>query len=109
LKDAGADVDPASVRVRFEPDLVESRIGLAPKAFRLHARNSARELSIGGRYVAFGTVASAPNSFDRAGGRRPGARRDYHNFIRLGQSFESIHFIGGYPAEPNDIHDSGPH
>jgi trimethylamine---corrinoid protein Co-methyltransferase len=53
--------------------------------------------------VAFGTGASAPNSFDRAGGRRPGARRDYQNFIRLGQSFDSIHFIGGYPLEPADI------
>ena len=83
--------------------MVEAHIGLAPQAFRLHARNSARDLSIGGRHVAFGTVASAPNSFDRAGGRRPGDRRDYQNFIRLGQSFDSIHFIGGYPVEPIDI------
>jgi trimethylamine---corrinoid protein Co-methyltransferase len=103
LKDAGAEVDPASRRVRFEPALVEAHIGLAPQAFRLHARSSARDLSIGGRRVAFGTVASAPNSFDRAGGRRPGNRRDYQNFIRLGQSFDSIHFIGGYPVEPIDI------
>src|SRR3984957_16352839 len=103
LKDAGAEVDPASRRVRFEPALVEAHIGLAPQVFRLHARNSARDLSIGGRHVAFGTVASAPNSFDRAGGRRPGARRDYQNFLRLGQSFDSIHFIGGYPVEPIDI------
>ena len=103
MKDAGAEVDPASRRVRFEPALVEAHIGLAPQVFRLHARNSARDLSIGGRHVAFGTVASAPNSFDRAGGRRPGARRDYQNFLRLGQSFDSIHFIGGYPVEPIDI------
>src|ERR1700729_921324 len=103
LKDAGAEVDPASRRVRFEPALVEAHIGLAPQVFRLHARNSARDLSIGGRHVAFGTVASAPHSFDRAGGRRPGARRDYQNVLRLGQSFDSIHFIGGYPVEPIDI------
>ena len=88
LKTVGAEVDPASRRVRFDPALVEAHIGLAPQAFRLHARNSARHLSIGGRHVAFGTVASAPNSFDRAGGRRPGNRRDYQNFIRLGQSFD---------------------
>src|SRR3984957_11001777 len=100
MKGARAAVDPASRRVRFEPALVEAHIGLAPQVFRLHARNSARDLSIGGRHVAFGTVASAPNSFDRAGGRRPGARRDYQNFLRLGQSFDSIHFIGGYPVEP---------
>jgi len=109
LETVGADVDPTSRRVRFDPDLVEAHIGLAPQEFRLHARNSARDLSIGGRHVAFGTVASAPNSFDRAGGRRPGNRRDYQNFIRLGQSFSSIHFIGGYPVEPIDIHPSVRH
>ena len=109
LKNAGADVDPASRRVRFDPALVEAHIGLAPKEFTLHARNPARDLTIGGRHVAFGSVASAPNSFDRAGGRRPGNKRDYQNFIRLGQSFDSIHFWGGYPVEPIDIHASVRH
>ena len=109
LKSAGADVDPASNRVRFDPALVEAHIGLAPKEFTLHARNPARNLTIGGRHVAFCSVASAPNSFDREGGRRPGNKRDYQNFIRLGQSFNSIHFWGGYPVEPIDIHASVRH
>jgi trimethylamine---corrinoid protein Co-methyltransferase len=109
LKGAGADVDPASRRVRFDPALVEAQIGLAPKEFTLHARNPARNLAIGGRHVAFGSVGSAPNSFDRAGGRRPGNKRDYQNFIRLGQSLDSIHFWGGYPVEPIDIHASVRH
>ena len=109
LAQAGADVDPASRRVRFDPALVEAHIGLAPKEFTLHARNSARNLTIGGRHVAFGSVASAPNSFDRAGGRRPGNKRDFQNFIRLGQSFNSIHFWAGYPVEPIDIHASVRH
>jgi len=106
LKDAGADVDPASKRVRFDPAVVEARIGLAPKEFTLHARNPARNLAIGGRHVAFGSVASAPNSSDRSGGRRPGAIEDYRNFIRLGQTFDVIHFWGGYPVEPVDVHAS---
>jgi trimethylamine---corrinoid protein Co-methyltransferase len=109
LAKAGADVDPASRRVRFDPALVEAHIGLAPKEFTLHARNSARNLTIGGRHVAFGSVASAPNSFDRAGGRRPGNKGDFQNFIRLGQSFDSIHFWAGYPVEPIDIHASVRH
>src|ERR1700728_2115441 len=77
LKGARAAVDPASRRVRFEPALVEAHIGLAPQVFRLHARNSARDLSIGGRRVAFRTGARAPESFDRAGGRGAGHMRDY--------------------------------
>ena len=95
--------------MRFDPAFVEARIGLAPKEFVLHSRNPARNLTIGGRHVAFGSVASAPNSFDRAGGRRPGVKRDFQNFIRLGQSFDSIHFWGGYPVEPIDIHPSVRH
>ena len=109
LKEAGADVDPASNRVRFDPALVEAQIGKAPRQFTLHARNPERSVVIGGAHVAFCSVASAPNSFDREGGRRPGNQRDYQNFIRLGQSFNSIHVLGGYPVEPIDIHASVRH
>jgi len=106
LKNAGADVDPASNRVRFDPELVESQIGLAPRSFTLHARNPARSVVIGDGYLAFCSVASTPNAFDREGGRRPGNHRDYQNFLRLGQTLDSIHVWGGYPVEPVDIHAS---
>jgi trimethylamine--corrinoid protein Co-methyltransferase len=106
LKEAGADLDPGSNRVRFDPALIEAQIGRAPREFTLHARNRARNLAIGGRHVAFGSVASAPNAFDRAGGRRPGTIADYRNFLRLGQTLDAIHFWGGYPVEPVDVHAS---
>ena len=109
LKDAGADVDPNSDRVRFDPALVESKIGLAPQVFTLHARNPARNLEIGGPHVAFASVASAPNAFDREGGRRPGNHRDYQNFVKLGQTLDAVHLWGGYPVEPVDIHASVRH
>ena len=109
LKAAGADVEAGANRVRFDPALVEAQIGKAPQAFTLHARNPERNLIIGGRHVAFASVASAPNSFDREGGRRPGNRRDYQNFLRLSQSFDSVHMLGGYPVEPIDIHASVRH
>ena len=106
LGNAGADVDPGSNRVRFDPALIESQIGLAPKSFTLHARNPERNVIIGDEYVAFCSVASTPNAFDRDGGRRPGNYRDFQNFLRLGQTFDSIHVWGGYPVEPADIHAS---
>jgi trimethylamine--corrinoid protein Co-methyltransferase len=109
LKDAGADVEPASQRVRLPRELVAAQIGLAPRSFTLHARNPARSLAIGGNAVAFGSVASAPNVADREGGRRPGNRADYQNLIRLGQSLDAVHFWGGYPVEPADIHASVRH
>src|SRR5271165_5845476 len=109
LKEAGADVDSGSKRVRFDPALIEARIGLAPREFTLHARNPARHIAIGGRHVAFGSVGSAPNASDRARGRRPGTIADYRNFLRLGHTFDSIHFWGGYPVEPVDVHPSVRH
>jgi trimethylamine--corrinoid protein Co-methyltransferase len=75
----------------------------------LHARNPANNLQIGGDAVAFCSVASAPNVFDRDGGRRPGNRKDYQNLLRLGQSLDSVHLWGGYPVEPADIHASVRH
>ncbi len=109
LKEAGADVEADSQRVRFDPALVESCIGLAPTSFTLHARNPARSLKIGDGHVAFCSVASTPNSFDRDGGRRPGNSQDFRNFVRLGQSLDAVHLWGGYPVEPIDIHASVRH
>jgi len=76
LKKEGAIVDEATQRVRFPRELVESKIGLAPKSFILHARNPENNVVIGENAVAFGSVASAPNVADREGGRRPGNHKD---------------------------------
>jgi trimethylamine--corrinoid protein Co-methyltransferase len=110
LRDAGADVRDGSERVRFPPALVEGVIGLAPPSFTLHARNPARNVEIGGNAVAFCSVASAPNVFDRDRGRRPGNHADYRDLIRLGQMLSSVHLWGGYPVEPAaDLHASVRH
>ncbi|MCX8504662.1 MAG: trimethylamine methyltransferase family protein [Beijerinckiaceae bacterium] len=109
LKKEGAIVDEETRRVRFPRQLVESKIGLAPESFTLHARNPENNLTIGGDAVAFCSVASAPNVADRDGGRRPGNRVDYQNLIRLGQTLDAVHLWGGYPVEPADIHASVRH
>jgi trimethylamine---corrinoid protein Co-methyltransferase len=56
--------------------------------------------------VAFGSVASAPNVFDAERGRRVGNRADYQDLLRLAQMLNCVHFLGGYPVEPIDIHAS---
>ncbi|PSC06925.1 methyltransferase [Alsobacter soli] len=109
LREAGAEVEAGSPRVRIPRQLVEAQIGLAPRSFTLHARNPARNLAIGGDAVAFCAVASAPNVADRDGGRRPGNRTDYQNLLRLGQSLDAVHLWGGYPVEPADVHASVRH
>ncbi len=103
----GADV--AGDRVRFDPELIEHAVAKAPAQFHLHARNPAHDLEIGGRHVAFGSVASAPNVAGLDGPRRTGNRVDYQNLLRLCQTFTSIHLVPGYPVEPVDVHASVRH
>lgn len=95
--------------VRFDPEMIAPIIATAPSQFTLHATNPAHHLTIGGDHMAFGSVASAPNSADLDGGRRTGNRHDYQNLLRLVQSLNSIHFTPGYPVEPVDIHGSVRH
>jgi trimethylamine--corrinoid protein Co-methyltransferase len=106
LAAAGAKVEPGTQRVRFDRGMVLERIKTAPSQFTLHAPNPAHDLQIGGDWMAFGSVASAPNSFDMDGGRRVGNHADYQNFVRLGHMLNAVHFFSGYPVEPIDIHPS---
>lgn len=109
LADAGAQVDPDSERVRFDPEMVTERIVSAPTDFTLHARNPARNVQIGGDNVVFSAVASPPNVSDIAGGRRTGNQKDFRNLVRLSQHLNAIQIHGGYAVEPADIHASVRH
>jgi len=104
---AGATV--REQQVTFDPAMVETLIKTAPAEFTLHSWDPARSLHIGGDWLAFGTVGSAPNACDLDRGRRTGNRVDYQNFCRLTQMLDSIHFVGGYPVEPIDLHGSVRH
>ena len=64
LRQAGAEVEPGSERVRFDRGLIEESIAKAPSEFRLHARNPAHHLAIGGNNITFASVAS-PRSMNR--------------------------------------------
>jgi trimethylamine:corrinoid methyltransferase-like protein len=109
LAAAGADVAAGTERVRLDRGLVEDLVRHAPGPFTLHARNPERNVSIGGRNLAFAQVASAPYCSDKDNGRRTGTQEDYRNLIRLAQSFDVIHMTGGYPVEPTDLHASVRH
>lgn len=106
LKQAGAIIEPGSERVRFDPDMVEDLIGLAPAKITVHARNPENNIIIGGNHLVFDSVSSAPNCSDIIGGRRSGNIEDFRKFIKLAQYFNIIGCIGGYPVEPQDWHPS---
>ncbi|MDQ3738413.1 MAG: trimethylamine methyltransferase family protein [Actinomycetota bacterium] len=99
---AGATVDDE--RVRFDPAMVTECIRTCPSEFRLHSWNPAHTLTVGGDHFAFGSVGSPPNIVGLDGVRRPGDREAFRDLLKLCQTFNVIHFIGGYPVEPIDLH-----
>jgi len=109
LKYAGCDVRSGSPTVRMDRAFVMAQVEKAPSTITLEPRNPQRSIVFGGAYAAFGQVASPPNVSDLDGGRRTGNRKDYQNLLRLAQSFNCIHFTGGHPVEPVDLHASTRH
>ncbi|MBI1778658.1 MAG: trimethylamine methyltransferase family protein [Proteobacteria bacterium] len=103
LKAAGAEVTQGSKRVRFDRGLILEKLKTVPPSFTLHARDPGRSLVFGDNHINFATVASAPYAMDLDQGRRNGNYPDYCNFIRLAQSLNIVHLIGGYPVEPIDL------
>ena len=79
----------------------------APAGFTLHARNPAHNVDVGGNHDVLAGREPA-QLLDLDGGRRPGNRADYQNFLRLGQTLNILHLTGGYPVEPIDIHADDP-
>ena len=92
-QDAGAAVDEASQIVRIDETLLTSLISTAPACFSYHSYNLDQQIIIGGNHINFGMVSGPPNVHDMISGRRAGNFADYQNFIKLGQSFNAIHFF----------------
>ncbi len=107
LAEAGCEV--SGQNVRMDRAFVAERIGTAPAQFTLTPRNPERQIVIGGRHMVFGNVSSPPNCSDLDRGRRVGDRESYRDFLKLTQYFNCIHFAGGYPVEPMDLHPSVRH
>lgn len=108
LKDAGCTV--SGENVRMGRDFVMEMIGKAPSTFTITPRNPDRRITIGGKNIVFGNVSSPPNYWDMEIGRKvPGTREMCANLLKLSQYFNCIHFVGGYPVEPVDVHASVRH
>lgn len=108
FKEAGCTVE--GTKVRMGRDWVMEMIAQAPDQFDLTPRNPDRKITIGGNHILFGNVSSPPNYYDLELGKKvPGTREQCANLLRLTQHFNCIHFAGGYPVEPVDVHASVRH
>ncbi len=105
--EAGCKVD--GERVRFDPALITELVSHAPAHFTLHGRDASRNLEIGGDWLAYSSVASAPNYVGLDGERRTGDRAGFQDLLKIGQMLNTVHVFGGYPVEPVDLHASVRH
>ena len=93
--------------VRIGRDFVMEMLSKAPDTWTLTPRNREHQITVGGEYILFGNVSSPPSYWDYATQRKmSGTREMCQNFLKLCQYFNCIHFVGGYPVEPVDIHPS---
>ena len=107
FKQAGCKVEGDTVRM--DEDFVMEMVGRAPSEFTITPRNPDRKLPFGGKHILFGNVSSPPNYWDLERGKVTGFMDGFRDFIKLTQYFNCIHFAGGYPVEPVDVHASVRH
>ena len=80
FREAGQTVNEQTVR--FDPGFLRAQAALAPPTFSMHARNPARDLTIGGDHMIFGPAQGPP--FVRLDGvRRDGTMADLESLLKL--------------------------
>ena len=108
LKKAGCLV--SGENVKFDREFIMEMINQAPSKFDITPRNPEKKITVGGNKILFGNVSSPPNYWDTKICRKvPGTRETCKNLLKLSQYFNCIHFLGGYPVEPVDLHPSTRH
>ena len=100
-REAGAEVD--GDRVRIPRGLARALCASAPSRFTQVARNSERNVEIGGRNLVLAPVYGPPFVRDRNGGRRYATLADFRDFVRLGYMSKWVHHSGGTLCEPTDV------
>ncbi len=98
----GASVDDETQVVRLDRALVAQALATTPSDFTFRARERDFDVPIGGRHVCFAPTSGPPNAMDTVHGRRAGTMADFHNFVKLSQSFDVLHTLGG-SVEPQDV------
>ena len=108
LKKAGCEISEQNVRM--DRNFVMEMLEKAPSTFEITPRNVSKKITVGGPYILFGNVSSPPAYWDLENNKKiPGSREMCANFCKLSQYFNCIHFLGGYPVEPVDLHPSTRH
>ncbi len=100
---AGARVDRGSRRVRVDGARIEELVALAPSTFTVHARNPARDVTLGADHLVFCAVGGPAFVSDLDRGRRAGNHADFLDYVRVIGALDIVHQEGGGPLEPTDL------
>ncbi|HSE75812.1 MAG TPA: trimethylamine methyltransferase family protein, partial [Dongiaceae bacterium] len=103
LKAAGAEVDEATQRVRFDPALIEDNVAKAPRRFAMQARNRAYDVGCGEGEIVFAATGGPAFAHDCDRGKRPGNFADMCDYLKLVHRLNVVHQEGGCPIEPTDL------
>jgi trimethylamine--corrinoid protein Co-methyltransferase len=98
---AGAKVQ--GQRVTFEPDLARELCSTAPSELKLHSRDPANTVTLGGDNVVLMPGYGSPFVSDLEKGRRYATLKDFQNFVKLTYSAPWLHHSGGTLCEPTDV------
>ncbi len=99
---AGAEID--GTRVRFPPGMCREIVQrTAPSEYIQHARNPARNVTIGGKRTVLAPAYGPPFVHDLDKGRRYATLEDFQNFVKLAYLAPGIHHSGGTVCEPVDL------
>ncbi len=88
--------------VFLDPEFVTAMVAQAPSEFTLHGRNPARQMHVGGDWMAFAPVSGAPFS-SRRGVRREASFADHVDLCKLCQVFDELDTPASLVCEPNDV------
>ena len=99
---AGASVDEATQVVCIDRGLVAKALATTPSEFTFKALDPEFNVKVGGKHVCLAPTSGPPNIMDIHNGRRAGTFEDFCNLMKLSQSFDVIHTLGG-AVEPQDI------
>jgi trimethylamine--corrinoid protein Co-methyltransferase len=102
LRAAGAQVD-ADQLVRFDPDMVQAALELAPARFTHSGRDPGRSVIYGGDNIVLAPVAGPPYVVDAERGRREGRYSDLVNFIKMANATPYLHNQGTEIVTPSDV------
>jgi trimethylamine:corrinoid methyltransferase-like protein len=88
--------------VRIDRGLVAKALATTPSDFTFQALDPEFNAKVGGKHVCLAPTSGPPNIMDMHNGRRSGTFEDFCNLMKLCQTFDVIHTLGG-AVEPQDI------